>query len=564
MTDINRNRGTFAREAWKLIYPYWFSEEKWGARLLLGVIVGLNLGLVFISVLINKWYNLFYNSLEQKNFEDFKSLLMRFCVLALCFIVTAVYRLYLQQMLEIKWRNWLTANYLKKWLANRRYYILQLKDFGTDNPDQRIAEDLRILAGATLSLTLGLLSAVVTLASFFMILWNLSGSLTTTLFGTSITIPGYMVWAAVGYALLGSILTHLIGRALITLNFNQQRFEADFRFSLIRVREHAEAIALYRGEAREEGTLSDKFLQIWSNWWNIMRYQKRLTWFTATYSQLAVIFPLVVAAPRYFSGAIQLGALMQISSAFGKVQDSLSWFIESYRPLTEWKASVDRLLGFQRACKASDSLLSAREVKVNRNSSSIEANLEVSLPNGTLLSKGVPLNVGSAQRVLVSGNSGTGKSSLFRSISGIWPFAKGTVNLPDESEVMFLPQKPYLPIATLYEAITYPDAQAIFDRNLIVDLMNKIGLEKFVQELSVHDDWSKRLSIGEQQRIAILRALLIKPKWIFFDEATSGLDSETELKVFALFRELLPDASIINIAHKEIQGISYDSTVHVG
>ena len=334
------------RSLWRLLGPYWWSEERWLGRGLLTIIVALNLGLVYVSVLFNEWNRLFYDSLQNKDYEAFKTQLLRFTVLALIYIAVAVYRLYLTQMLEMRWRRWLTKNHLERWMTHQVYYRMEIQHAGTDNPDQRIAEDLRLFTNGALSLSLGLLSAVVTLVSFVGILWTLSGDLSFSLFGRDVFIPAYMVWAALIYSFFGSFLTHWIGRALIGLNFQQQRFEADFRFNLVRVRENAEGIALYSGEASEQENLDSRFLRILRNWWEIMKRQKRLTWFTATYSQMAIIFPVLVAAPRYFSGAIQLGGLMQVASAFGNVQTALSWFIDNYRPFAEWKASVDRLTSF--------------------------------------------------------------------------------------------------------------------------------------------------------------------------------------------------------------------------
>lgn len=539
---------TFARAAWKLIWPYWFSEDKFRARLLLFVIVSLNLGLVYITVLLNSWYGEFYNSLQQKNFEAFKSLLLQFGILAAIFIVGAVYRLYLQQMLEISWRKWLTDRFLNLWLQNRSYYLLQLKDYGTDNPDQRIAEDLRLLSRGTLSLSLGLLSSIVTLCSFLMILWNLSGPITIF----SFTIPGYMVWVAVLYAIVGSGLTHLIGRRLIKLNFEQQKYEANFRFGLVRVRENSEAIALLRGENREKKTLSDQFGSIWKNWWSIMRYQKRLTWFTAAYGQIASIFPLVVAAPRYFSGAIELGALMQISSAFGRVQDALSWFIDSYQPLTEWKASLDRLIQFEAATEKATQ--AGRHAALERSTSEkggvqVE-NLNISLPDGSALVNNLSTQISKGERVAVRGPSGSGKSTLFRVLASLWPFANGKIKLPNE-EILFLPQRPYLPIGTFLELFSYPlDPEAYGSEN-IKDVVKVVGLEKFLPEAENVQDWSKRLSPGEQQRVSIGRALLVKPSWLFLDEATSNLDTESSQTLHRLLSDKLPGTAIVAISHGE-------------
>src|SRR5215468_12432119 len=336
----------FGREAWRLLVPYWRSEERWRAFGLLAIIVALNLGSVYVLVLLNAWNRAFYDSLQQRDAAAFATQLGRFCFLAAAFIVSAVYRQYLTQVLEMRWRQWLTHHFLRDWLAGGAYYRLERAGRETDNPDQRIAEDLRAVAGGTLGLATGLLNAVVTLVSFVGILWGLSGPLTIPLGGATLTIPAYLVWAAVVYAIVGSILTHRIGRPLVRLHASQQRREADFRFGLVRLRETAEEVALYRGESLEQRGLRVRFARIVDNWWDIVRAQKRLTWFTTGYGQAANVFPILVAAPRYFAGAIQLGELMQIASAFGRVQDALSWFVDSYGQLAEWKASVVRVLAF--------------------------------------------------------------------------------------------------------------------------------------------------------------------------------------------------------------------------
>ena len=406
----------FVTAFWALAKPYWVSEQRSKGLALLAAVVGLSLGLVYLNVQFNSWYNDFYNAIQEKRADDFYRLLGFFTFLAFLYIGFAVYRLYLRQMLEIEWRRWLNERYLRDWLGGRAYYKLQLLDRGTDNPDQRIAEDLRLFVQLTLQLGLGLLSAVVTLASFVAILWTLSGALEVA----GITIPGYMVWFAVLYAALGTWLTHKIGRPLIGLEFERQRFEADYRFSLVRLRENAEGVALYRGENEELENFRGRFANVITNWWSIMRKQKQLGFFTISYDQLAVIFPFVVAAPRYFSGAIQLGGLMQISSAFGHVQSALSWFIDAYTMFAQWKATVDRLTGF------SASLQSVREEADRLDGERVEGEdpalslegLALALPQGKPLLSPTSLNFAKNENVLISGPSGAGKSTLFRALAG--------------------------------------------------------------------------------------------------------------------------------------------------
>jgi vitamin B12/bleomycin/antimicrobial peptide transport system ATP-binding/permease protein len=552
-SDLVVRGRSFLDKVWRLARPYWFSEERWRARILLGAIVALSLGLVYILVLLNEWNRLFYNSLEQRSYGDFKALLLRFSVLAAVFIAASVYKLYLTQMLEMRWRAWLTRQYVGDWMARQVYYRLELESRSTDNPDQRIAEDLRLFTNMTLNLSLGLLSSGVTLVSFIGILWLVSGPLDLTLGGTSLHIPGYMVWTAIAYAIVGSALTHLIGRPLIRLNFLQERFEADFRFSLVRLRENAEGVALYRGEPSEQRSLLQKFERIRTNWWELMRYTKYLTGFTVGYAQIAIIFPILVAAPRYFTGAITLGGLMQISQAFGQVQGALSWFVDSYSSLANWKASVDRLLTFSEALvQARAEAAAGSGVRIERQADPhLRAeDLDLNLPDGRAVLDGASFAVAPGERVLLSGPSGAGKSTLFRAIAGIWPFGRGRVQMPEQARVLFLPQKPYLPIASLREVVSYPAGPGAFGDDEIREVLRQCRLEAFADRLDDVGNWALRMSLGEQQRLAVARALLHRPEWLFLDEATASLDETNETQIYALLQERLPGTAIVSIAHR--------------
>jgi putative ATP-binding cassette transporter len=539
-------------DAWTLIRPYWFSEDRWAGRGLLLLVVGLNLGIVYINVLLNKWSNVFYNSLQDKDYAAFVSLLIRFSWLAGLFIVAAVYQTYLNQMLQIRWRRWLTERYLGAWLADGAYYRMQLAAGETDNPDQRIADDLRLFVVGTLSLSIGGMRAVVTLVSFLGILWGLSGSLTLPIGAAGFTVPGYMVWAALIYAIAGTWLTNLIGRPLVRLNFNQQRYEADFRFNLVRFRENTEGVALYRGEADEMRGFRERFASVVRNWWNIMRQQKRLTWFTAGYGQAAIIFPYMVAAPRYFRGEIPLGGLMQTASAFGQVQDSLSFIVTAYTDIAEWRAVVLRLLGFEQALARVRAEAAGEGV---RRGPDAEAGLtldrvNLQLPGGRPLLEGVTLDIRAGDTALISGPSGAGKSTLFRAIAGIWPFGRGEIRLPREGHVLFLPQKPYLPIGTLREVVSYPTPPAGIDDGALREALQAVGLPALAGRLDEASHWARALSPGEQQRIAFARALVQKPVWLFLDEATSALDEETEAQLYALLRDRLPGTTLVSVGHR--------------
>jgi putative ATP-binding cassette transporter len=507
-----------------------------------------------MTVLFNEWYNLFYNTLQDKAKQEFFHQIGRFCVLATIYIVIAVYRIYLNQMLQIRWRRWLTDYYLRDWLADRNYYKMQLKGNDTDNPDQRIAEDFRLFVDECLSLGLGFLNAAVTLASFVGILWALSGPLEIPLGGATYVIYGYMVWVAIGYSIVGTWLTHKIGKPLITLNFNQQRYEADFRFNLVRFRENSEGVALYHGEEDELRGFRSRFASVVDNWWAIMKRQKLLTFFTVGYSQAAVVFPFVVGAPRYFSGAIQLGGLVQISNAFGQVQGALSWFIGAYTDFAAWKATVDRLTGFHKAIFLTQEEHRAGMGPVVVTDAAIDdlelRNLDLALPTGRMLVSGINASIESGDRVLIKGPSGSGKSTLFRAIAGIWPFGRGQVRQPQDFRALFLPQRPYFPIGNLRQVVSYPAAAETFSDAQLRDALIAAGLPGFVDRLDEQQHWAQQLSGGEQQRVAIARALLHKPAWLFLDEATSALDEPSQERMYQLLTKSLEDATIISIAHR--------------
>jgi putative ATP-binding cassette transporter len=548
---------TFASQAWALTKPYFQSEEKWKARGLLLAIVALNMGLVYMAVLFNDWNKLFYDALQEKNATVFWAQLGRFTYLAFAFIIIAVYKFYLTQLLELRWRAWMTGHYLQRWLANHAFYQLELARFtrqpnadqgNPDNPDQRIQEDINQFTTYTVSLTMGLLNAVVTLASFVGILWGLSGGFAFSFSGSSYNIPGFMVWMAVLYCAAGSILTHYIGRPQIKLNFEQQRVEADFRHHMVRVREYSESIALDQGEAVERVQLDLRFSRVLGNYLALIKAQKNLIWFTSFFGQAAVVFPFVVAAPRFFSGAIQLGELMQISSAFGQVQGALSWFVDSYSSLASWRATTDRLTSFEASFRALAPVEPAQEAI---NSVALETHdLTVALPDGTVLLAAAAFRAGPGDSVLLQGPSGSGKSTLFRTLAGIWPFASGTLERP--ADAMFIPQRPYFPNGPLRDALAYPETPSRYTDEQLRQALTDALLPQLADQLDLADAWSQKLSGGEQQRLAIARVLLKKPIWVFADEATSALDEASENKVYKRLLALVQSAqgAIISIAHQ--------------
>ncbi len=535
----------------RLAIPYWKSEDKWRAWVLLVAIVAFNLGMVYFLVKINLWYKDFYNILQTLNKAAFLPSILKFCLLAAAYIFLAVYMLYLSQMLQIRWRDWLTDKYLKEWLNHKAYYRINFDGAATDNPDQRISEDINSYISQTINLGTSLLSSVASLFSFLVILWVLSGSLVVPLGAHSFSIPGYMVWASLLYAVFGTWVTIRVGNPLVRLNFDQQKYEADFRFSMVRVREHSESIALYGGEDHEQTHLMGRFKSLLDNFWKIMKRQKRLSWVTNSYSQAAVIFPLLMAAPRFFSGKMNLGGLMQTADAFGQVQGAFSFLVTSYVTIASWHAVINRLVGFSRTMdrlESTELLPGTKCLCAPCKAIKIEA-FNVSLPNGKLLVRDLELNIESGAHLLITGPSGCGKSTLVRALAGIWPFCEGTAILPESSKIMFLPQKPYLPLGTLGNALCYPHTNGYRPEDF-QRVLELCGLAHLGQHLEKDEDWAHVLSLGEQQRLAFSRILLVKPDFIFLDEATASVDEKSEEALYDVLQNNLPCSAVISVGHR--------------
>ena len=541
-------------DIWRLAIPYFRSDDRWRGRILLGAVIAIELALVGLQVILNQWYNRFYNTLQDRNWDAFVSAILFFCVLAAVYTVLAVYQLYLNQWLQIRWRRWMTQTYLREWLTSANHYRMQLLGDAADNPDQRIAEDLQQFVQYTLTIGIGLLNAIVTLCSFVVILWTLSAHTPLSVFGASFDIPGYLVWAALLYAVIGTALTQLIGRPLIALNFLQQRFEADFRFNLVRTRENAEQIAALKGEAAEREEHLTRFGSVVGNWYALMQRQKQLTFFTQSYSQASVIFPYIIVAPAYFSGAMQLGGLMQTASAFNSVQNALSYFVTSYRQIAEWRAVIARLTGFEEAIAAGRAAaVTPPVVQIIAETAGkpyAMNELKVRLPDGSPVVAAEHVAIPANESVLVTGPSGVGKSTLLRAISGIWPFGSGQVSVPDGAKVMLVPQRPYFPLATLADAIAYPATRGSFDNASIAEALAAVGLPQLVSRLDEQAHWNRMLSQGEQQRLAIARALLQAPDYLFLDEATAALDERSEAALYRLLLERLKGATFVSIGHR--------------
>jgi putative ATP-binding cassette transporter len=551
--------------AWRLAKGYWTSEERSSGWVLLLAVVALNLGNVYISVQINEWNKSFYNALQAFDRGEMLRQLGIFCILVAFAISMSVYALYFSQLLQIRWRRWLTRKYLDAWLADRAYYQLQLGST-TDNPDQRISEDLNQFTTYVLSLSVGLVTSVVSLVSFLIILWGLSGPADIP-FGASgtIHIPGYLVWAALLYAGIGTWLTVKIGRPLVPLNFARQRFEADFRFSLVRFRENAESVALFGGEPAELRVFHERFHSVFENFRLIMKRQRCLSWFTLGYAQIAVIFPVVVVSPRYFARQIGLGSLMQVVNAFSFVQNSLSFIVNSYSDIAALLAVTQRLSGFEeRLLAVQKSTRAPRRIVIRRGGGGVAVHdVNVDLPNGTPLLRGVAFAPARGEAVLITGLTGAGKSTLLRAIAGIWPFGDGEVRL-GRGRVLFIPQRPYLPLGTLAGALLYPrnDKTGISTARLAA-VLEEVGLGALAGELDTVENWPQRLSLGEQQRLVFARILLLEPALIFMDEPTSALDETTESQLYRRLRAASWRPTVVSVSHRGTLRIFHEHVLDV-
>ena len=586
---------SFVADVWSLARPYWVSDEKWVARGLLALVVGLSFGSIYIAVLVNHWNAAFYNALQAFDATAFFHQLLVFVGLTAANVVCAVYQVYLSQMLQIRWRRWLTESFLEAWLKDRAYYRGALVGVASENPDQRISEDLGLFVAYTLSMTLGMLSSAVTLVWFIAILWGLSGSLRVSLGSLGVvSIPGYMVWAALLYASLGTWLALRIGKPLVQLNFALQRYEADFRLSMARVQDNVESIALTHGEANERVRFRERFTRILRTYWAIMRRQKRLSSFTWIYGQLALVFPLLVAAPRYFAREIMLGGLMQTAQAFAQVQGALSFVVNTYPDIARWRAAVDRLVGFERAVAAQPTTPKPeRRIEIRRSPARAlhVDDLDIDLPSGAPLLRALSFTVLPGRSLLIVGRAGTGKTTLLRAIAGIWPYGKGRIEIPDGGHEVVMPETPYLPVGTLRQALTYPqvdarntedglqwdpsqigsdqrgglaerDGEAAYFRAPTgpegsglptdADLQRALGLcgvAHLAGRLDDEQNWSQRLSLNEQKRLAFARLLSQRPDLILLDETTSDLDDQSALELYRILREELPDAMLITVGH---------------
>jgi ABC transporter, ATP-binding protein len=553
-----------------LITPYWNSEEKKSARLYLAAIITLTIAAVYMTLLLNEWFNSFYSALQNYDSDAVYRGLLRFTGLAFAHIAFAVYSYYLQQRLALRWRKWMTKNYLAKWTGQQMYYRLEMFSQGTaDNPDQRISEDINLFTARTLSFMSGLLRSATTIVCFIFVLWNLSEVLSFTAAGQEFHIYGYLVWTALAYSVLGTWITHKVGHRLVSLNYLQQKLEADFRFSMVRLRETAESVAFYNGAAKEEAFLSNRFMTLLRNTLFIIKKQKQLSWLTNSYAQIAIIFPFVVAVPRYLSQNISLGGLMQIANCFGKVQDAMSYFVDVYASLAEWQSCAERLLSFDKHIAAIEKETEEKSGSLVREETPDRLRLTdvtISVPamdenkRTREIISSAACTIRSGEHVILKGPSGSGKSTLLRTLAGFWPYVKGHISMPAPSEMMFIPQKPYIPMGTSAEAASYPLETA--DEEILSPLLVECGLSHLMEKPDTEADWSHILSLGEQQKLAFVRVFLRKPKWVFLDEATSAMDEETEEKMYRLLTAL-PGTTVISIGHRSTLDKWHDRVLRI-
>ena len=534
---------SFLSQVWSLAHPYWSSDEKRIAWLLLGFVVGLNYLIVEVAVLYSNWNRDFFNLMQNEEWHNFWNMLGQFVLIMVVYTVIDLAEEYLRRTLRIRWRRWLTHTFLEKWLGGKRLYRHQLSYADSDNPDQRISQDVKDFCDKTLKMGLGLLRTVTSLFSFVVILWNLSGSLTFEFAGSEWVIPGYMVWVAIVYSIIGTWLTHKIAKRLVPLNFEQEKSEADFRFHLMRVREHAESIALQRGELAENSRTQTLFGKVWDNWQQLTGMKLKYGAFTSGYNEVARIFPYLVASPRLMSGALQLGDMMQTATGFYRVQEAFSWFVDSYEELSDWRAVTDRLITFHAQLEAlpnANSLLRSEKPEWrDLNLYSPEQQPLLSEQSGAI-----------SQSIIIKGVSGGGKSTFIRSLAGLWPYQNGEISMPDDSECMFIPQKPYLPNATLRDILLYPNCNSVSDEELS-EALTLAGIAKFSDQIDMQSNWQQNVSGGELQKIMLARSLVQKPQWLFLDEAMSALDPESYRSIREVMKVQLPDSYIVEVSHRE-------------